>query len=537
MESAHVSEIAVYRGSAPRVALGVVQVEAIGPNGDVVPINVMLDEGSDATLIRAGLTKRLGIKGTPRTLDIGGVGGIQTRVPQSSLVKLQIKTGDGECLAISGSTMPTVTKPVSLVDWNQLKTQWDHLADLPLRPSGGQVDVLLGLDHGELMMVTDSRGGREGEPFASRTRLGWIVRGVIGKDVKTAQLRVSATCLTAHDNEPGQGFNEALQRFFDTESFGTEHQVACMSPDNQRAVAVLDRGLKKLEVGYEAPVLWKPGQPNLPDNRIAAENRLKSLTSRFQKDADFEKEYRKAMQTNFEEGYAVRLNQDEVRTGPSYYLAHFGVSKPNSSKVRIVFDAAAKFKGQCLNDCISSGPALQNSLASVLIRFREGEVAWSSDIKAMYSRVRLNDQDRRYHRFLWPEENGTISTCEMTRVTFGVTCSPFVAIKSTWRAAEDAGPEFQDAYDAIKNNLYVDDYLGSAPDTERGVAIASRVQCVLAAGDFHLRGWRSNSPEFLRLIDSSPERGDNNTKQSLGPEESEKVLGVVWTPANDTLGS
>ena len=96
------------------------------------------------------------------------------------------------------------------------------------------------------------------------------------------------------------------------------------------------------------------------------------------------------MQTNFEEGYGVRLTEDEVKTGPSYYLAHFGVSKPNSSKVRIVFDAVAIFKGQCLNDCISSGPALQNSLACVLIRFREGEVAWSSDIKAMYSRVRLN---------------------------------------------------------------------------------------------------------------------------------------------------
>lgn len=86
-ESAHSSYRAARPVRIPKVALGVVQFDAIGEDGDLVPINVMLDDGSDATLVRAGLMRRLGIKGTPRTLDIGGVGGVRTRIAESSLVK------------------------------------------------------------------------------------------------------------------------------------------------------------------------------------------------------------------------------------------------------------------------------------------------------------------------------------------------------------------------------------------------------------------------------------------------------------------
>lgn len=60
--------------------------------------------------------------------------------------------------------------------------------------------------------------------------------------------------------------------------------------------------------------------------------------------------------------------------GPEYYLTHHGVQK--GKKTRVVFDAGAKFRGQCLNDIsILSGPALQASLPSTIIKFREKEMA------------------------------------------------------------------------------------------------------------------------------------------------------------------
>jgi hypothetical protein len=205
--------------------------------------------------------------------------------------------------------------------------------------------------------------------------------------------------------------------------------------------------------------------------------------------------------------------------------------------LRLVFDAAAKSHGKCLNDFISSGPALQNPLPAVLIRFREGAIAWSADIGAMFSRNRLKEKDRPYHRFLWPEEDGTNSTCEMTRVTFGVSCSPYVAIRTTWRAADDAGPGMEEAAEAVRRSIYVDDYLDSSKALADAARRAKAVRDVLADGDFHLGHWASNDSKLLEMV--QPQAVSSNCSKDLahhlGAEDPEMVLVIVWRPSSDLL--
>lgn len=101
------------------MALGVVRVEAIRPSGKVVGINVMMDESSDSTLVREGLARRSGFSGAARNLDVVGVGAVCSRV-QSHQVKLQLLTVTGDIVMIEGSTIPTVTRPVAVVDWPKL---------------------------------------------------------------------------------------------------------------------------------------------------------------------------------------------------------------------------------------------------------------------------------------------------------------------------------------------------------------------------------------------------------------------------------
>lgn len=144
---------------------------------------------------------------------------------------------------------------------------------------------------------------------------------------------------------------EAVKKLFDTEAFGTEYQTECISPENQWAVIMLRDELKKLDVGYQEPILWKEGSTQPPNNRAMAENRLSSLLRRFGKESEYRQKYRRAMTNNFEESYAIRLTKDQIAAGPAYYLPHFGVLK--DQKLRIVYDAAAKFRGLCLNDNIS----------------------------------------------------------------------------------------------------------------------------------------------------------------------------------------
>ena len=72
-----------------------------------------------------------------------------------------------------------------------------------------------------------------------------------------------------------------------------------------------------------------------------------------------------------------------------------------TTKVRVVFDAAAKQDGKSLNDATWPGPKLQRDLVDVLTRFRWAPVALSADISEMFLQVELKDKDRPYHRFLW----------------------------------------------------------------------------------------------------------------------------------------
>ena len=60
-----------------------------------------------------------------------------------------------------------------------------------------------------------------------------------------------------------------------------------------------------------------------------------------------------------------------------------------TTKVRVVFDAAAKHDGKSLNDAIWPGPKLQRDLVHVLTRFRRAPVALSADISEMFLQVEL----------------------------------------------------------------------------------------------------------------------------------------------------
>ena len=99
-----------------------------------------------------------------------------------------------------------------------------------------------------------------------------------------------------------------------------------------------ESGIRILEIGYEAPILWIVEHPDLPDNKGLAEKRLQSLVIRFAPEPDYEKKYRTAMEENFTEGYAVRHSTEEADIlAPAYYLPHFGVYKNSpEKKIRIV---------------------------------------------------------------------------------------------------------------------------------------------------------------------------------------------------------
>ncbi|XP_045033912.1 uncharacterized protein LOC116935697 [Daphnia magna] len=486
-----------------KTAVGMVQAQVYDVDGNIVLANVFLDEGSDSTLFREGFIRKLRLDGTPHTFSVDGAGGVRSKYA-SRRVKARLRLFDGGEETLKGSTLPTVASPAPVLEWSALKQRWKHLQDLPLQPSGGRVDILLGSDQAHFTTALESRIGKKFEPTAILTRLGWIVRGVLGSGLLEAVVKSHAIFAADEDVDV---LVQQMKRFCDSEEFGTEHQIPGMSESEKQAVQKLEAGTRRLDVGYEVPITWKTGEPNLSNNRSLAEKRMKFLLRQFYEDPIFKEDYRQAMEKNFKMGYAVYV-EDPSDSQPEYYLAHHGVKK--GKKWRVVFDAAAKFNGRCLNNSIHSGPALQNSLTSVIIKFREGEIAWASDVEAMFSRIRLRTEDSRYFRFLWNQRGETESrVCEMRRLPFGATCSPFIAIATTRRAAADfAGPSFVSK--AIEHKMYVDDYLSSAKTIHLAIQEATEVQEALTAAS---------------LIE----------ERSLDGDHEEKVLGVYWNPTTDVL--
>jgi hypothetical protein len=170
-----------------------------------------------------------------------------------------------------------------------------------------------------------------------------------------------------------------------------------------------------------------------------------------------------------------------------------------------------------------NGPKLQSELPAVLLRFREEDVAFVADVEAMFSRIRLTTEDARKHRLLWKvpgDDPRLITVLEMTRVVFGDGPSPCLAIATLRRAAQDFGGEDPEATDTILNGMYVDDLLDSTRTLQEANQRATQVSTILEQGDFHLRSWQSNHPQFKRMEEM---------------QGTTKILGMPWEVEKDLI--
>ena len=140
-------------------------------------------------------------------------------------------------------------------------------------------------------------------------------------------------------------------------------------------------------------------------------------------------------------------------------------------KVRIVYDALAKAsdKPPSLNDCLETGPPLQNHLWSVLTRNRFYAVAVAGDLRQPFLQVRVKDEDRNALKIRWLDdtESNEIETLRFTRVPFGLTSSPFLLVGVIEQHLENCEPDHPDIVQEIRRSLYVDDLIGGGETTNK----------------------------------------------------------------------
>ena len=147
-----------------KIILQMLPLQVIGPRGQRT-VNVMLDLGSQVTLITERLARDLGLQGPTEKLNIGTIDGSHSYQSQRVEFSLQ-PNGANQTFHVCGArTTPILNVRGLAVNWPSVKQRWPHLCDLNL-PSADSCPaaVLLGSDALELIVPRAIREGPAGAP-------------------------------------------------------------------------------------------------------------------------------------------------------------------------------------------------------------------------------------------------------------------------------------------------------------------------------------------------------------------------------------
>ncbi|MBM3931204.1 MAG: hypothetical protein FJ336_08030, partial [Sphingomonadales bacterium] len=176
---------------------------------------------------------------------------------------------------------------------------------------------------------------------------------------------------------------------------------------------------------YSCSIPWKQNPPCLENNMktVIARQTRTNYGAYLQKKGTSLEEIDKKFKDQLKKGYIEQVtDRKELSRLDSYYVNYFPVVDRirDTTKVRIVFDAASKDKtGKSLNSEISKGPNRMNDLFTILLNFRKYKYAVTADISEMFLRIRLEEEDKKYHRFYWDKR-----IWQWTRTLFGNRASP-----------------------------------------------------------------------------------------------------------------
>ena len=503
-----------------------------------VQTNAFLDPGSNTSFCTDSLLRKLHVKGKKSTLSLTTLHGKGQPI-ECAQVHLEVLDLEGETCVNLPSVYSRPSLPVSknAIGQQQDVEKWSHLEGVKVRTIDAEIGLLIGNDCPAALQPREVKQSHDGGPYATRTVFGWVINGPLGRDEGNL-----ATANFIDSSEQSDSLNKQFENYCNLEfNDSTYESKLSLSQNDRRALEIMEKTVKLKDGHYEIALLWKDYPPQLENNKIQAEHRLKLLRRRLQADSALHGKYTEFMNDLFENGYARKIPKEERDMGkPSFYLCHHSIlPTPAKPKVRVVYDCHAKFKGASLNDQLLQGPDLTNSLVGVLTRFRKEPIAFMSDIKTMFYQVRVRPSDCNYLRFLWwPDGNLEADPEEYQMLVhlFGSVSSPSCANFALKKTAEYNKENYDPSViNAVHKSFYVDDCLHSVATETEAVKLAADLRKILAKGGFRLTKWLSNSK---RLLSSLPESERAQSVKSLDFDKiksSERALGVRWNFSEDTF--
>ena len=415
-----------------------------------------------------------------------------------------------------------------------------HLAgNFPPFNKDAEVLLLIGRDCGSAM-ATNCYG--EVEPFAHKTPLGWALVGqtCIKDRTKTRRYHVFKTSVQLPDHVAVKfQFPSKCSTAFDTFEKRKDDDILGLSREDQKFIDIVSSEICITEKGsIQMPIPLKK-DVTLPNNKCTVFQRTKNTLLKLKKDTSKLTSCLNSMEKSITAGHVEKVPPDELNPDQTKacWLPIFPVEHPKKKKVRLVFDASAKFGGVSLNDALLQGPDMTNNIRGVLLRFRERPVGFVTDIEAMFNSFTLPPKDKDLYRFFWFEDNDSQNKIIQYRSTchiFGSRSSPAIANYGLKYTAAHSQSIHDDVDNFINNAFYVDDGVYCSNSPTEAINIIRDARILLGSYNIHLHKIMSSHQEVLEAFPASETASGTHSLSSEEPSVKQ-TLGTAWDTSSDAF--
>jgi len=368
--------------------------------------------------------------------------------------------------------MPNVQLP------GTIRTTYSHLTladphfDVP-----DQIDFLLGADiypyilgHSCQVLHTSNC------PSAFETRLEWIIVGQSSADSRTPPVSLLLT--------PEPSIDYLIQQFWAIEEPLPINKA--FTTDQQCEDHFIRTTTRDSTGRFSLALPFSIDPSCLGDSRDMAISRFYNLERKLLKDPLVYDHYRLFM-LEYE-----KLGHMRTASKPGkYYVPHHAVVKRDGPKIklRVVFDASAKSSsGKSLNDLLHVGPKLPTDITDLLHRSRFNQYIFTADICKMYRQIKIHTEDCQYQHIFWratPLE--PLRDYELTTITYGLTSSPFQAIRVLHELEQNDGHRYPTTANVLSTQTYVDDILTGRNSVKDLLELQEEITELLGRGGFELK--------------------------------------------------
>ena len=520
-------------------------VKLTGPTGKSMNVRAMLDSGAEVCLLSSRVMQQLQLKRSNEWMTVGGVEPRETPIPRpTTCITVTSLFREDWSRKVKVTVLPKVTPDIAQHSLKFLKdlpqVQGLPMAD-PFFYESKKVDLILDVEFLDNVLLPRTIKGLPGTPSAWKTQLGWGLMGGYNLDA-ISHCTVATVQISSQESETGR-MDTLVERFWEIEDLPrgipahSAQEIAVQKHYQETHVFSPPAGRYMVSLPKRDTTL------QLGESKSSALNRYFGIEQSMLKKGTWS-QFQDVIQEYLDLGHAQLVTPQELclPNHLCYYLPMHAVFKQSSTstKLRVVFDAScASSSGASLNNILAPGPTLHPNLDIILIRFRSYRVALSADVGKMYREVMLDPEDRQLHRFLWrPHPNQPVKSYCMNRVTFGVTSSPYVAVRTLQQTAKDFSTEDSRASYHIHKSFYVDDLLAGADTAAEAAQLYHELRSILLKGGFQLKKWRSSSSEVLESIPLE--------LQELLPQLDlvdhhtagyPKTLGISWNCRSDVMAA